>query len=60
MNLEDDNLSCIKERMDRVRSEKAFANISDVESSLIIVVIMGSILYDGLKPLKKTRGKGGD
>jgi hypothetical protein len=61
MNLENDKLSesCIKERMDRGRSEKAIANIID-----IIEVFTRSILYDELKPLKKTlkktRGNGGD
>ena len=49
--------------MDRAISEKAIANIINiVEFFYIIVVIMGSILYDELKPLNKTktRGKGGD
>ena len=50
-NLENDNLSCIKERTDCAHNEKAIANIIDViEFSYIIVVFMGSILYDELKP----------
>jgi len=42
--------------MDRLRSEKAIANIINItKSTYIIVALMGSIFYDEPKPLKMTK-----
>ena len=60
-NFENGNIASVKRRMDRLRGEKAIANIVNItKSTYIIVALMGSIFYDETKPLKMTKRKRGD